>query len=67
MSEFITIRMLLEYYDAAKLPPHQVKEVKIVDDYFANDERHHLFKAAADKAYKALEDYKFKKRNNMPL
>lgn len=67
MPEYITIKMKREYYDASKLPPHQVKEVKIVDDYFVNDERHHMLKTIADKAYKALEDYKFKKRNNMPI
>lgn len=67
MAEYITIKLNREDYDSAKLPPHQVKEVKIVDDMFINDDRHKALKSVADKAYKALEEYCFKKRNKMPL
>lgn len=67
MPEFITIRMKREDYDTAKLPPHQVKEVKVIDDAFVNDERYKLLKSLADKAYRTVEEYCFKKRNGMQL
>lgn len=67
MPEFITIKMKREDYNAAILPPHQIKQIKIVDEMFSNDDRYKQLKSISDKAYKSMQEYCFKKRNGMPL
>ena len=44
---------------------YKVKSVKVIDDMFINDPMHRELKAKADKCYKQLQDYEFKKRHNI--
>jgi hypothetical protein len=43
----------------------RLKEVKIKDDYFANDPTYNELKKASIRSYKALQKYAFEKRNNI--
>lgn len=40
-----------------------IKEVKIEDDFFKDDATHKELKSQSNKAYKALKNYEFDKRN----
>lgn len=42
-----------------------IKSVKSKDDMFKDDETSKILKKDADKAYKKLEEYQFKKRHNI--
>jgi len=42
-----------------------VKSVKVKDDFFKGDDMHKALKLNADKAYKELQQYEFKKRHNI--
>ena len=46
---------------------HELKEVKIKDDYFKDDPVHKAYRDKSNKAYKDLQQYEFKKRNNTDL
>jgi hypothetical protein len=71
MSEFTTIK--IESYKWESIVNHcnldssdyEVKLVTVVDELFKEDETYRLLKKASDKAYKQLEEYKFKKRHNI--
>lgn len=72
MSEFITVEIESYKWEAIKaecyLTPevdYKVKLVKIKDDFFKDDETYKKLKKSADKAYKDLEEYQFKKRHNI--
>ena len=49
--------------DSGLLPDHKLKEIYVKDNMFDNDEIHKVLKKAARKAYTALREYEFKKRN----
>lgn len=65
--EFITITIPRADFDdlhkQGLLPTYEVKEVSFKDDFFKDDVNHAALKSASIKAYKALKDYEFKKRN----
>lgn len=42
-----------------------IKSVKPKDDFFKGDAVHIIMKQNADKAYKQLQEYEFKKRHNI--
>lgn len=65
--EFITITLSVERFKELDLltSEYEVKRVKVIDDIFKNDERYKLLKREADKAYDKLDEYMFKKRNNI--
>lgn len=42
---------------------YTIKEVKIEDDFFKEDATHKELRSQANKAYKKLKEYEFKKRN----
>ena len=42
-----------------------VKSVKVKDDMFKDDDMHKALKLNADKGYKELQQYEFKKRHNI--
>lgn len=67
MAEFITITLSVERFKELDLltSEYEVKRVKVIDDIFKNDERYKLLKREADKAYDKLDEYMFKKRNNI--
>lgn len=45
---------------------HELKDVKIKDDFFKDDPVHKAHKKAARKADTELQEYEYKKRNNIP-
>ena len=65
--ELITITIPLEDFDflykQGLIPTYEVKEVKVKDDFFKDDTVHYQLQSASIKAYKALKEYEFKKRN----
>lgn len=67
--EIVTIIMPREHYeilvDSGALPEHTLKEIYVKDEMFENDEMHKALKKAANKAYKAMREYEFNKRNNI--
>lgn len=67
--ELITIILTREAYDSVLdiLPPHEVKKVVVKDNTFRDDPVHKELKSVADKAYRKLQEFEFKKRNNIPL
>lgn len=45
---------------------HELKEVKIKDDFFKDDPVYKAYRKSARKAYTELQEYEYKKRNNIP-
>ena len=67
--EFITIKITKDLFDTLilnqSIDKYEVKAVTIKDDLFKDDEVHKAHKKKADKAYKDLQEYEFKKRHNI--
>jgi hypothetical protein len=67
--EIVTITMPREQYeillDSGALPDHTLKEIYVKDELFENDEMHKALKKASIRAYKAMREYEFNKRNNI--
>lgn len=65
--ELITITLTVERFKELGLLTGQytIKSVRVVDDMFKDDEVYKELKSKADKAYKQLEEYQFKKRHNI--
>ena len=65
--EYITITLSVDRFKELDLltSEYKVKRVRVVDDIFKDDERYKLLKREADKAYGKLDEYMFKKRNNI--
>ena len=70
--EYIRIEFTREKWEAIRhyleLTPeidYTIKDVKIKDDMFKDDESHTTLKKAAVKSYKALNDYEFNKRHKI--
>jgi len=70
--ELVTIVMPTERFkDVVKLcslksdVDYKLKSVKVQDDMFINDPIWREMKVKADKQYKQLQDYEFKKRHNI--
>lgn len=65
--EHITITLTMATFKGLGLQPgsYEVKSVRVVDDVFKEDELHKALKRKADSAYKALQEYEFKKRHNI--
>ncbi len=45
---------------------HELKEVKIKDDFFKDDPVYKALRKAARKTYTEMQEYEYKKRNNIP-
>ena len=54
-----------EYLQLTPDIDYKLKEVKVKDDYFANDPTYNELKKASIRSYKALQKYAFEKRNNI--
>lgn len=72
MSEFVTVEIETFKWEAIKNEcflenevDYKLKLVKVKDDFFKDDEQYKTLKKKADKAYKDLEEYQFKKRHNI--
>jgi hypothetical protein len=72
MAEFITVEIESYKWEALKNEcfleneiDYKVKIVKIKDDFFKDDDIYKVLKSRADKAYKELEEYQFKKRHKI--
>lgn len=67
--EFVTVKVLKEEFETALnsnvFSFHEIKDIKVVDDLFKDDEIHKALKKASVKAFKAVEEYEFKKRHNI--
>jgi hypothetical protein len=67
--EYVTIKITKENFEsligAQALTGYEVKAVTVKDVLFKDDETHKLLKKDADKAYKKLQEYEFKKRHNI--
>ena len=73
MPEIMTIEIASDVFEAILKAnylrvgvDYNIKTIKVKDDFFKNDERYAMLKKIADKAYKELEEYQFKKRHNIP-
>ena len=69
--EYITIKLTKTNFDnlieVGALDAYEVKEVSIEDSLFDNDELDKAYKKKSLKAYKEWQEYRFRKRNGMPL
>lgn len=67
--EFIVVKLLKDEFETLlnsdAITYHEIKDVKVVDELFKDDERHRALKKEAVKAFKAVEEYEFKKRNGI--
>lgn len=67
--KFVKVILEKELYDlladSDALPGHKLLEVFDKDDFFKDDETHKKLQSLSIKAYKALKEYEFKKRNGI--
>lgn len=55
--------MLISNFDIKANEHYTIKKVEIKDDFFKDDATHNHMKKVADKAYRDLKEYEFRKRN----
>lgn len=67
--EYVTIKITKDTFDELHTKKlitwYEVKEVTIKDGLFKDDKIYYVYKKAADKAYRDLKEYEFKKRNGI--
>jgi len=67
--EYVTIKITKDLFDDLHtngfITYFEVKKIEVVDNLFDGDELHKAYKDKANKAYKALKEYEFKKRHGV--
>ena len=66
-NEVVRIEIDKGFFEELELPnfAYKIIGVNVKDEIFDNDEMYDALKKESDKAFKKLEEYKFKKRHNI--